>query len=155
METTLPPVDVVHAILDTLAASGGNMEYVDLLNALPRYTNLNYYLRLAISEGYTSGDLSVGSRLRLTDKGWATLYERALLSHQRFVDQADKQQRQTEERRRETVRLEERREDHARQEHQDRTQNRLAYLNLAVAVIIFILGLIVDHYTEILSLLGL
>lgn len=65
-------------VLTTLQSKGGSMNFTDLLNQLPIHTeggNIYAILRELKRLGWISGDLCVGSTIRLTSNGLKAIFE--------------------------------------------------------------------------------
>ncbi len=139
-------------VLDSLAKAGNRMDYIALLNALEEPGHLSMgLLRQMKQEGLISGTFQAYSVVKLEPPGSA-LYLQLLLDLREA--ESDEEQNRAEQEAAESKRLAEKMEDHAREERyhieQKKTTIKAALISALIALPV---GMIIDHFGEIISLI--
>ena len=113
--------------LHLLDISGGNMEYVELLNVTKAVSNLSFtqvprLIKALRHSGWIAGDCKPGASICITDAG-----TNELLMHQEIMDES------------------------AKKERQNRINTYLNALNCVIALASLVFGIIIEHNWRILD----
>ena len=142
-------VNIRFPVLDSLAKAGNRLDYIALLNALEEPCHLSKGLLQQMKrEGLISGTFQAYSVVKLEPPGSALYLQ--LLNDLREAESEEEQNR-AEQEAAESKRLAEKIEDHAAQERRHVQQQKVS---VVVPLLTFLLGLIADHFSEIISLIA-